>query len=43
MTVKQIKIHFQVTAQIERSVYVYLIEIGDGCVLIDSGVAGVFF
>ena len=40
MTVKQIKIHFQVTAQIERFVYVYLIEVGDGCVLIDSCVAG---
>lgn len=40
MTVKQIKIDFQVTEQIERFVYVYLIEAGDGCVLIDSGVAG---
>ena len=40
MTVKQIKILFQVTVQIERFVYVYLIETGDGCALIDSGVAG---
>ena len=40
MRVKQIKIDFHVTPEIERFVYVYLIEIGDGCVLIDSGVAG---
>lgn len=40
MRVKQIKIDFHVTPAIERFVYVYLIEIGDGCVLIDSGVAG---
>lgn len=40
MRVKQIKIDFQVTKKIKRFVYVYLIETGDGCVLIDSGVAG---
>ena len=40
MWAKQIKIEFNVTPEIERFVYVYLIEIGDECVLIDSGVAG---
>ena len=40
MRVKQIKIDFYVTPEIERFVYVYLIETGEGCVLIDSGVAG---
>lgn len=40
MKVKPIKINFQVTAQIERFVYAYLIETRKGCVLIDSGVAG---
>lgn len=40
MRVKQIKIEFQVTPEIERLVYVYLIETDKGCVLIDSGVAG---
>ena len=38
--VKQIKIDFQVTPEIERFVYVYLIETDNGCVLIDSGVSG---
>ena len=40
MTVKQIKIDFQVTPEIERFVYVYLIETSKECVLIASGVAG---
>lgn len=40
MRVKQIKIDFQVTAEIKRFVYVYLIETENGCVLVDSGVAG---
>lgn len=40
MRVKQIKIEFQVTPEIERFVYVYLIETDKGCVLIDSGIAG---
>ncbi|MGN0351322.1 MAG: MBL fold metallo-hydrolase [Roseburia sp.] len=40
MKVKQIKIDFQVTSEIERFVYVYLIETDKGCVMIDSGVAG---
>lgn len=40
MRIKQIKIDFQVTPEIERFVYVYLIETNNGCVLIDSGVAG---
>lgn len=38
--VKQIKIDFHVTESIKRFVYVYLIETEDGCVLVDSGVAG---
>lgn len=40
MTVKQIKIDFHVTTEIKRFVYVYLIETDEGCVLVDSGVAG---
>ena len=40
MKVKQIKIDFQVTPEIERFVYVYLIQTDNGCVLIDSGVSG---
>lgn len=40
MNVKQIRIDFHVTPQVERFVYVYLIESEKGCVLIDSGVAG---
>lgn len=40
MRVKQIKIEFQVTSEIKRFVYVYLIATEHGCVLIDSGVAG---
>ena len=40
MMVKQIKIDFNVTQEIKRFVYVYLIETAKGCVLIDSGVAG---
>ena len=40
MRIKQIKIYFHVTPEIERFVYVYLIETEKGCVLIDSGVAG---
>ena len=40
MTVKQIKIDFHVTTEIKRFVYVYLIETEEGCVLVDSGVAG---
>lgn len=40
MFVKQIKIDFNVTQEIKRFVYVYLIENENGCVLIDSGVAG---
>ena len=40
MRIKQIKIDFQVTPEIERFVYVYLIETDKGCVLIDSGVEG---
>lgn len=38
--VKQIKIDFHVTESIKRFVYVYLVETGVGCVLVDSGVAG---
>ena len=38
--VKQIKIDFHVTENIKRFVYVYLVETEDGCVLVDSGVAG---
>lgn len=40
MGVKQIKIDFQVTPEVKRFVYVYLIYTDKGCVLIDSGVAG---
>ena len=40
MEVKQIKIDFQVTPEVKRFVYVYLIHTDHGCVLIDSGVAG---
>lgn len=40
MRVTQIRIDFHVTEKIKRLVYVYLIETEDGCVLIDSGVAG---
>ncbi|MDD6208952.1 MAG: MBL fold metallo-hydrolase [Clostridiales bacterium] len=40
MRVRQIKIEFHVTKEIKRFVYVYLIETEEGCVLIDSGVAG---
>lgn len=40
MRVKQIKIDFQVTSEIKRYVYVYLIETKEGCILVDSGVAG---
>lgn len=40
MRIKQIKIDFHVTESIERFVYVYLVETEDGCVLVDSGVAG---
>ncbi len=40
MRVTQIKIDFHVTEEIKRFVYVYLIETEEGCVLIDSGVAG---
>ncbi len=38
--VRQIKIDFNVTPEIARYVYVYLIEGQTGCWLIDSGVAG---
>lgn len=37
--VHQIRIDFQVTKQVQRFVYVYLIT-GKFCYLIDSGVAG---
>ena len=40
MRVQQIKIDFNVTPEIKRYVYVYLIETEQGCCLIDSGVAG---
>ena len=40
MKVRQIKIDFNVTPQIKRYVYVYLIITDTGCYLIDSGVAG---
>ena len=40
MRVQQIKIDFNVTPEIKRYVYVYLIETEKGCCLIDSGVAG---
>ncbi|MGN1187415.1 MAG: MBL fold metallo-hydrolase [Lachnospiraceae bacterium] len=39
MKVHQIRIDFNVTEEIKRYVYVYLIE-GENCYLIDSGVAG---
>lgn len=37
--VHQIRIHFQVTEEVQRYVYVYLIT-GKNCYLIDSGIAG---
>lgn len=40
MKVKQIKIEFNVTPEIKRFVYVYLITTKTGCVLVDSGVYG---
>ncbi len=40
MKIKQIKIDFNVTPQIKRYVFVYLINTDTGCYLIDSGVAG---
>lgn len=40
MKVKQIKIEFNVTPEIKRFVYAYLIATVNGCALIDSGVAG---
>lgn len=40
MRVQQIKIEFNVTPQIRRYVFVYLMETDEGCYLIDSGVAG---
>lgn len=40
MKVRQIKIDFNVTPQIKRYVFVYLIKTDTGCYLIDSGVAG---
>lgn len=40
MRVQQIKIDFNVTPEIKRYVYVYLIETVRGCCLLDSGVAG---
>ena len=40
MRIKQIKIDFHVTEKVRRFVYVYLIETENGCILIDSGVAG---
>lgn len=39
MKIHQLKIDFHVTEQIKRYVFVYIIE-GNGCYLIDSGVAG---
>ena len=39
MKVHQIRIDFNVTEEVKRYVYVYLIE-GENCYLIDSGVAG---
>lgn len=38
MKIKQIKIDFNVTPEIKRYVYVYLISTDKGCILIDSGV-----
>ena len=40
MKVKQVKIDFNVTPEIKRYVFVYVIMTDDGCYLIDSGVAG---
>lgn len=40
MKVKQIRVDFNVTKEIKRFVYVYLIETKQGCCLIESGVAG---
>ncbi len=40
MKVKQIKIDFNVTPEIKRFVYVYLITTKNGCILVDSGVYG---
>ena len=40
MVIQQIKIDFNVTPQIKRYVFVYLIITDTGCYLIDSGVAG---
>ena len=40
MVIQQIKIDFNVTPQIKRYVFVYLIKTDTGCYLIDSGVAG---
>lgn len=40
MQVKQIKIDFHVTKDVQRFVYVYFVETEGGCVLVDSGVAG---
>lgn len=40
MKIQQIKIDFNVTPQIKRYVFVYLIQTDTGCYLIDSGVAG---
>lgn len=37
--VHQIRIHFQVTEEVQRYVYVYLIT-GKNCYLIDAGIAG---
>ena len=39
INIQQIKIEFNVTPEIKRYVYVYLI-VGEHCYLIDSGVAG---
>lgn len=40
MKIKQIKIDFNVTPEIKRFVYVYLITTKTGCILVDSGVYG---
>ena len=39
-TVHQLKIDFNISPQISRYVYVYLIEGNDGYYLIDTGVKG---
>lgn len=39
INIQQIKIEFNVTPEIKRYVYIYLI-VGEHCYLIDSGVAG---